>query len=97
MDCFIKGTRPTWALLIDLEVCMKNGLLRFYLLFMFLSLGLFSCENHEMSSHWGTNDNTFQRKPESRHPVEPNEIPTEPQETGKKSRRNYNARSTNWC
>ena len=80
-----------------LEVCMKNGLLRFYLLFMIMSLALFSCENHEISSQWGTTENTIQRRPESRHPVEPNDTPAEPEKSGKKPRRNYNARSSNWC
>jgi hypothetical protein len=80
-----------------LEVYMKNGLLRFYLLFMFMSLALFSCENHEISNHRGTTENAIQRKPESRHPVEPNEAPEEAQKSNKRPRRNYNARSSNWC
>lgn len=80
-----------------LEVYMKNGLFRFYLLFILVSLALFSCENHEVLNHWGANENTIQRRPESRHPVEPNEAPIESEKSGKKSRRNYNARSSRWC
>jgi hypothetical protein len=84
-----------------LEVYMKNGLLRFYLLFMVMSLALFSCENHEITNHWGTTDTniptSIQRKPEGRHPVEPNDSPAESQKSSKKPRRQYIARSSNWC
>lgn len=83
-----------------LEVYMKNGLLRFYLLFMFVSVGLFSCENHEINQDT-TQDTSksldaIERKPESRHPVEPNDAPADSQK-GKKSKRKYIARSSNWC
>ena len=75
---------------------MKNGLLRFYLLFMLVSVALFSCENHELShDNSGTTQN-FQRKPDNRQPVEPNEAPGG-QQKGKKSQRKYVARSSNWC
>lgn len=84
-----------------LEVYMKNGLFRFYLLFMVMSLGLFSCENHEITNHWGTTDSNIptniQRRPEGRHPVEPNDAPAESQKGAKKPRRQYIARSSNWC
>lgn len=76
---------------------MKNKLLRFYLLFMCMSLALFSCENHEIAKGWGTTENIIQRKPESRHPVEPNDTPEESQRSNKKPRRQYTARSSNWC
>lgn len=76
---------------------MKNGLLRFYFVFMLVSVALFSCENHDLSqSARETKQTIIERKPESRHPVEPNEAPAEPQK-GKKSRGKYVARSSNWC
>jgi hypothetical protein len=80
---------------------MKNGLLRFYLLFMVMSLALFSCENHEITKQWGSSDTnipaSIQRRPEGRHPEGPNDTPAESQKSGKKPRRQYNARSSNWC
>ena len=97
MVCFIKDIKPIMGTPKGLEVCMKNGLLRFYLLFMVMSLGLFSCENHEMSKSWGTTGNELQRKPESRHPNELNDNPVESQKNEKKPRRNFNAKSSNWC
>jgi hypothetical protein len=79
---------------------MKNGLLRFYLVFMFVSIGLFSCENHQINHDTtGTTQSipqTIQRRPDNRHPVEPNEAPVEGKK-GKKSQRKYIARSSNWC
>ena len=80
-----------------IEVYMKNGLLRFYLFFMFMSLALFSCENHEISKQWGSTDNTLQRRPENRHPLELNEAPAESEKGQKKPRRNFSAKSSNWC
>lgn len=75
---------------------MKNGLLRFYLVFMFVCLALFSCENRDLSQDAREGKQTIiERKPESRHPVEPNEAPVESQK-GKKSRRIY-SRSSNLC
>ena len=73
MVCFLIDIKPIMGTPNGLEVCMKNGLLRFYLLFMFMSLGLFSCENHEISNHWGTTQNNLQKRPDSRHPNELNE------------------------
>ncbi|AUN97102.1 hypothetical protein DOM21_16190 [Bacteriovorax stolpii] len=76
---------------------MKNGLLRFYLVFMFVSLALFSCENRDLSSDAReAKQSIIDRKPDMRHPVEPNEAPAEPQK-GKKSRGKYISRSSNWC
>jgi hypothetical protein len=73
----------------------KNGLLRFYLLFMVLSLALFSCENHDLTI------NTQDKGPTTRrHPVDPNMTPSEsPGEVirGKRIRRNHTSRSRNWC
>lgn len=64
---------------------------------MIMSLALFSCENHEISNHQGTTENNIQRKPESRHPVEPNDTSESQQKSNKKPRRQYIARSSNWC
>lgn len=75
---------------------MKNGLLRFYLLFMFVSVGLFSCENHEINLDTTKNSEVIERKPESRQPGEPNDAPSDSQK-GKKSKKKYIARSSNWC
>lgn len=97
--CFTNNSRPRWALPQGIEVFMKNGLLRFYLLFMLMALALFSCENHDMTlDSSGTsqnNQNAIQRKPDTRHPVEPNEAPAEEQK-GKKMRRMY-SRSSALC
>lgn len=80
-----------------LEVFMKNGLLRFYLIFMLVALALFSCENHDLTQdNSGTSQNILDRKPESRHPVEPNGAPVEGQK-GKKTPRRAVSRSSNWC
>lgn len=98
MVCFIKDIKPIMGTPKGLEVCMKNGLLRFYLLFMFMSLGLFSCENHEISNHWGTTQNNLQKRPDSRHPNELNESPVDDsQKNEKKPRRKFNPKSSNWC
>ena len=95
--CFINNSSPRWALPQGLEVFMKNGLLRFYLIFMLMALALFSCENHDMSlDNSGTsqnNQNTLDRKPDARHPVEPNGAPAEGQK-GKKMRKTYSRSST---
>lgn len=74
----------------------NNGLLRFYLFFMFMSFALFSCENHEMSQSSNNHDSAIERKPESRHPAGPDVAPEGPK-SGKKSKRNYISRSSNWC
>ena len=82
-----------------IEAFMKNRLLRFYFIFMLMALALFSCENHDLTQENTFNSsiiqNRFERKPESRHPVEPNEAPVEGQK-GKKSRRTF-SRSSNLC
>ncbi len=76
---------------------MKNSLLRFYLVFLLMSLVLFSCENHQISQDTTSGTpNIMERKPEGRHPVEPNEAPAESQK-GKKSRRKYVSKLSNWC
>ncbi|MBY0412715.1 MAG: hypothetical protein K2Q18_01050, partial [Bdellovibrionales bacterium] len=67
--------------------------------FMIMSVALFSCENHQVSHD--TTDNagsSIQRKPESRHPAEPNDSSSEEQGRPKsKKTRKYTARSSNWC
>ncbi len=76
---------------------MKNGLLRFYFIFMIVCLALFSCENHDLSHNAReSKQSIIERKPDGRHPVEPNEAPAESQK-GKKSRKKYVSRSSNWC
>lgn len=74
----------------------KNGLLRFYLFFLLMSLALFSCENQDLTQDSQSNQPAFERKPENRHPVEPNDSPGEVTK-GKKIRRKFTARSRNWC
>lgn len=64
---------------------------------MFMCLALFSCENHEVSHfNSGTSDNSIQRKPNERQPVEPNGAPEESQK-GKRSPKKYYSRSMNLC
>lgn len=76
---------------------MKNSLLRFYLVFLLMSLVLFSCENHQISQDTTSgNPIILERRPNERHPVEPNEAPSESQKS-KKTRRKYISRSSNWC
>lgn len=75
---------------------MKNGLLKFYLIFMLVSVALFSCENHQINLDTTESAETIQRQPENRHPIEPNGAPAESQK-GKKTKRKYVARSSNWC
>jgi hypothetical protein len=80
-----------------LEVFMNNGLLRFYFVFMLVALALFSCENNNLTQESSEAlHKSIQRKPESRHPVEPNEAPVEGQKSKKTPRRLY-SRSSNWC
>jgi len=85
---------PSWTK--EVMIMKKNGLFRFYLLFMLLSLALFSCENHDL-----TIDSQQEATPTTRrHPVDPNVTPTEsPTEVikGKKIRRNHTSRSRTWC
>lgn len=76
---------------------MKNGLLRFYFVFMIVSLVLFSFESRDQGLNIrATKESLIERKPDNRHPVEPNGAPSEPQK-GKKSRGKYISRSSNWC
>ena len=79
---------------------MKNGLLKFYFIFMVLSFMLFSCENHDFSLENNQSlDNLnekIERKPENRHPLEPNEAPGG-QIKRKKHYRKFISRSSNWC
>ena len=76
---------------------MKNGLLRFYLIFMVMCLALFSCENHEISNfNSGTSENNLQRRPDERRPIEPNGAPEESQKS-KRSPKRYYSRSKNLC
>ncbi|MBC7430308.1 MAG: hypothetical protein H7336_16965 [Bacteriovorax sp.] len=76
---------------------MKNGLLRFYLVFMVVALALFSCENHDLTQDKGrSSQNTIERKPDGRVPTEPNGTPVEGQKSKKIPRRTY-SRSSNLC
>lgn len=76
---------------------MKNGLLRFYLIFLLMSLVLFSCENNQISQDTTTESpSLIERKPIERHPVEPNEAPADSQKS-KKSPRKYVSKLSNWC
>ncbi|MBC7714812.1 MAG: hypothetical protein H7177_15810 [Rhizobacter sp.] len=77
---------------------MKNGLLRFYLVFMVVALALFSCENHDLTQDNPTrsSQSIIERKPDERAPVEPNGIPAEGQKSKKIPRRTY-SRSSNLC
>ncbi len=79
---------------------MKNGLFKFYFIFMVMSLMLFSCENHdfsiEINQSSDSQNETLERKPENRHPLEPNEAPASPSKTKKHYRKNH-SRSSNWC
>jgi hypothetical protein len=75
------------------EVGMKNGLFRFYFVFMLVCLGLFSCENNNISREAQDGETMIHRSPDQRHPVEPNN------ETGKgkKSQRKFYSKSSNLC
>jgi hypothetical protein len=79
-----------------LEVFMKNGLLRFYLVFMLVTVALFSYENHSLAPEASSRstDSSLDRKPDERAPVEPNGIPVEGQKNKKIPRRTYSRSST---
>jgi hypothetical protein len=73
---------------------MKSSLFKFYFIFMLFSLVLFSCENHDLTQNSESSIQTIlERKPENRHPVEPN---TEPPKS-KRSPRKYISRMSTWC
>jgi hypothetical protein len=77
------------------EVVMKNGLFRFYVVFMFVMLALFSCENREVSQDSKNGETMIHRSPpgDQRHPIEPNGEG----KGGKKSHRKFFSRSSNLC
>jgi hypothetical protein len=74
---------------------MKNGLFRIYLLFMIMSVALFSCENREVSQEANNGETMIQRKPDQRHPVEPNN--DNQGKKGKKPHRKFYSPSSNLC
>lgn len=71
---------------------MKVKLFRFYFLFLVLASALFSCENNTLTHEsFQDNDIKNERRPEERHPVEPNES-----SKGKKQPRRI-SRSSSLC